>query len=225
MVLGREWLVALAAALSYGWIRLWFAAPAPVANIPLWILLPHGTRGRTVSAAASAAGGWRGGQVTILAVPEDAPRIGGEHLRAAGLTGEMEALFPLRAVHLDDWADAQPDAWPALPVRELYAPAELWPFVIGSRMESPAPALVIRGPDLPLRRRLLLGGFGPIFASAPLSTALVPRSAAPAVRPGITAAQFTSLPGTHFGARMPRSSLDFRRLLRPPVRVSSVGSS
>ncbi len=129
----------------------------------------------------------------------------------------MEALFPLRPVHLDDWADAQPDAWPALPVRELYAPAELWPFVIGSRMESSAQALVIRGPDLPLRTRLLLGGFGPIVSSAPLSTAFVPRSAAAAVRPGITAAQFTSLPGTHFEARMLRSSLDFRRLLRPPV--------
>ena len=149
-------------------------------------------------------------------MPEDAQRIGGEHLRAAGLAGEVEALFPLRPVHLDDWADAQPDAWPALPVRELYAPAEIWPLVIGSRMESSAQALVIRGPDLPLRTRLLLGGFGPIFSSAPLSTAFVPRSAAPAVRPGMPAAQFTSLPGTHFEGRMLRSP-DFRRLLRPHV--------
>lgn len=57
--------------------------------------------------------------------------LGGAHLRACASTRQLEPLFPTSAIHLSDWDDALPSAWTALPVRELYAPTELWPIPLG----------------------------------------------------------------------------------------------
>ncbi len=186
---GRACWIALAASAGYVCCRLWYASPIDAPNAPLWLVLIGEKLTKLDRGMARIASRWYAGQVTILA-PRNAPkRIRGEHLRAAIAAGRGSALFPTRPVHLEDWADAQPESWRALPVRELYAPAELWPKILGERVEKSARVLVltrglssirsVSGSDVTITRTTI--GF------------LVPRSDAPQLRPDMSSQEVMRL--------------------------------
>lgn len=135
--------VAVASGGAYAWCRLRYAAPVRTRGAPLWIVVAGGNGEAVGELAAEAAAAWKAGQVTVLAEPEAVSKVGGEHLHAAVRAGLGVSLFPKRMAHLEDWDDAQPDEWRALPVRELYAPGELWPQILSERVEPDARLLAI----------------------------------------------------------------------------------
>jgi len=141
-VVGRGCVVALAAGAVYVLVRTRYATPLPLPNHQLWVI-PVDDSARACSTAATVAAQWRVGQVTVLANPSAAFKLAGEHLRAADMTGAGESLFPTRPVHLRDWLEAQPAAWRALPLRELYAAPDLWARVLADvRPDTPVLALM-----------------------------------------------------------------------------------
>jgi hypothetical protein len=187
LVPGRLAWIALAAGAAYAWMRLRFAAPAPAPNAPLWLVLVGDDARGLAEMAADAAGIWRAGQVTLLAAPAMADRTAGEHVYAAGLAGKIDALFPTRAVYLEDWAEAQPEQWPALPIRELYAPPELWPQILGQYVEPSAVVFAVHTRRTPLID--FIGGHGlifPVIGGAISTGFLTPRSNAVRLRPGLS---------------------------------------
>jgi hypothetical protein len=56
------------------------------------------------------------------------------------MRGEVEALFPQRPIHFADWADTLPPRarWQALPVREIYVDAALWPELFEAHFDANA---------------------------------------------------------------------------------------
>jgi hypothetical protein len=136
--------IAFAAVLAFAAMRLGFRGAVSGEVQALWILLLGGQASLRGHAATLAAR-WRNGPVTLVAAPEAALSCGGTHLRLAQLRDHVEPLFPRRAVHFADWEETHPprDRWQALPIRELYAPAALWPELFESRLEPDALVVVI----------------------------------------------------------------------------------
>jgi tetratricopeptide (TPR) repeat protein len=143
VAIGRASCVALAAGLAYTYCRVRYSAPSDRPNNSLWVVL----RGEHLEAAdrvaCDVAGAWQAGQVTVLGVPDVAKQVGGEHLLAAARFRQGSALFPQRLVHLQDWDEAQPRMWKALPVRELYAPEDLWAKILVERLDKSAQVLFL----------------------------------------------------------------------------------
>jgi hypothetical protein len=133
---GRACWIALAGGAAYAYCRLRYAAPLPAPNAPLWIVIVGNDLYEMDDVVSNIADAWRAGQVTVLAVPAAASKVGGEHVQAAIRADQDSALFPRRLVHLQDWDDAQPPLWTAMPVRELYAVPELWPKILAERLDA-----------------------------------------------------------------------------------------
>jgi hypothetical protein len=233
---GRACWIALAGGAAYLWVRVRCAAPPQQPNAPLWIVVA--ARGDDLRAiedmVSSVAGAWRAGQVTVLAEPAAATKTSGEHLYASALLGQGAALFPLRLVHLEDWEDAQPPRWTALPVRELYAPSDLWPKILGERLETSTRLVVIMpdppspiDPDTPGPATLLSSALDipprELFASLrhrlsktrqPIAL-FVPRSNAPSIRPDLSAAGAGRLASEVVAGREP--ILERIRAVQPAV--------
>jgi hypothetical protein len=137
----------LIATFAFAAARLGLSVSAGAEVQPLWILVAGGrTAPRSLfDHAAVLAARWSNGPVTVVAAPEAALRCGGAHLRLAQMLGDVEPLFPQKAIHLADWQDTLPprDRWQALPIRELYVADDLLPAVFKSRLESNARIVVI----------------------------------------------------------------------------------
>ena len=143
--------------------------------------------------------------------------MGGEHLHAAAQADEIDTLFPTRPVHVDDWVDAQPEMWSALPVRELYAPGDLWPPILSGQLEPSASVLVLTAkpqakdrPGSSLARfwRRLLQGEGVVGY-------FVPRSNGPSLRQGMARDQLERLATEVVAGEEPL--LKRLREVQPPV--------
>jgi tetratricopeptide (TPR) repeat protein len=145
---GRPSWVALAAGVAYAWCRVRYGAPEATPNTPLWmILLGDKHDANELSNVATA---WQVGQVTLLAAPGRLDDSAGDHVHAAASAGEATALLPMRAVHLEDWDDAQPRVWKAMPVRELYAAGDLWGTILSTRIDTEARIVAVaRRPSEP----------------------------------------------------------------------------
>lgn len=144
---GRMAWLALAATFAFAAARLGLSATVTPDIQQLWIVIPGAQETPRLLRrhAAALAARWRNGPVTVVAAPETAIRLGGAHLRLAQLRGEVEMLFPRKAIHLADWNDTlpPPGRWKALPIRELYVDAALWPELFESRLQPNALIVVI----------------------------------------------------------------------------------
>lgn len=136
---GNAWLPAAAV---YAVARWRSARPLAAPGLPLWLVLPGKPGVAVQQMAGRAAQAWTAGPVTLLALPELLPEIGGDHAHCAEAAGALATLLPTHPAQVDDWMAARPTPWTALPLRELYAPSELWPHILGERIE--ATALVMR---------------------------------------------------------------------------------
>jgi hypothetical protein len=144
---GRGCWLALTASFAFCAARLFFPAQHDAAVQPLWILYIGAPGSKRVfrSHAARLATRWPNGPVTMVAEPDAALRWGGAHLRSAMLRGQVDALFPQRAIEVADWLDTLPprERWQSMPVRELYPRPSLWPELFETRLEPEAVIVVI----------------------------------------------------------------------------------
>jgi len=144
--LGALWLPAAAA---YAVARTRSARPLAAPGRPLWLVLPGQPREPVRQLAARAARAWKAGPVTLLALPAQRADCGGDHAHCAAAAGALETLSPTHPAQMADWLAARPDPWTALPLRELYAPADLWPHILGERVERDALVLRLADRDAP----------------------------------------------------------------------------
>lgn len=139
--LGRNCWIAAASVFAFAAARLGFSSAVDYDVQALWIIvLGDGTNRRLRRHAAVLAARWTNGPVTIVAAPDVAPAWSGAHLRLAQMRGEVEALFPQRPIHFADWVDTLPPRtrWQAMPVRELYVDAALWPELFETNLDANA---------------------------------------------------------------------------------------
>lgn len=136
----------LAAAAVYAAARWGSTRPPAQVDDPLWILLPGRPDRSVIEQAVAAARAWRTGRVTVLALPGQLDDLAGDHAQCALAAGRLDALRPDRPAQLEDWTAAQPPAWTALPLRELYAAPSLWPLILGERLEPQAQVLLLASP-------------------------------------------------------------------------------
>lgn len=140
--LGRNCWLAGASILAFGAARLGISSAVDSDIQALWIIVLGDAKSnrRLRRHAAVLAARWTNGPVTIVAAPDLAPSWSGAHLRLAQLRGEVEVLFPQRPIHFADWVDTLPPRarWQALPVRELYVDAALWPELFQAHLDANA---------------------------------------------------------------------------------------
>ena len=139
----------LPAAAAYAVARIRSARPLAAPGRPLWLVLPGQPRDSVRQLAARAARAWKAGPVTFLALPAQRADCGGDHAHCADAAGTLENLSPTHPAQMADWLAARPDPWTALPLRELYAPADLWPHILGERVERDALVLRLADRDAP----------------------------------------------------------------------------
>lgn len=141
-------LLLLVIAVIYALVRLWLSVPAAPSQIPLWVIATRVPTRRARNSIGGLTRAWTAGPVTLLATPESAPRLAQAHARLSKLADRLGSLFPKRSAQAEDWDGGLPDrhCWSAVPLRELYAPAALWPEILRTRLEPHAQVIVLEVP-------------------------------------------------------------------------------